>query len=45
MLSLQEEKNIAVEDASGQWNATKKFKTSKTSSIYGTAARQSWHLV
>ena len=38
-LSLQEEKNITVEDASDQWYATKKFKTSKTSSIYRRASR------
>ena len=39
-LSLQLEKNITVEDASDQWYATKKFKTSQTSSIYGRAARR-----
>jgi hypothetical protein len=38
--SLQQEKNITVQDASDQWYATKKFKTSKTSSIYGRAARR-----
>lgn len=39
-LSLQQEKNITVVDASERWYATKRFKTSKTSSIYGRAARR-----
>jgi len=32
-LSLQEEKNIAVENASGQWHAAENFNTSSTISI------------
>jgi hypothetical protein len=39
-LSLQQEKNITVEDASDQWYATKKFKTFQTSSIYVSEARR-----